>query len=62
MVQLHGSTNHVGQTPEDPADEHQQVHEAERLRELLEEAIENEQYEKAAALRDRLEQLETEEA
>lgn len=62
MVQLHGSTNHVGQTPEDPANEHQQVHEAERLRELLQDAIENEQYEKAAALRDRLEQLETEEA
>lgn len=62
MVQLHGAANHVGQTPDEPADEHQQVHEAERLRELLQEAIDAEQYEKAAALRDRLEQLETENA
>jgi protein arginine kinase activator len=62
MVQLHGAFTHVGQTPDEPADEHLQVHEAERLRELLQEAIDTEQYEKAAALRDRLEQLETENA
>jgi protein arginine kinase activator len=59
---LHGATRHTGQRYDDPAlasDPARAVaHERAKLREALRQAIETEQFETAAELRDRLRSLE----
>jgi len=58
LRRLHGSTEHTGKVPAKLADEIKTSSEIERLKAELAAAIENEQYEKAAELRDRIRELE----
>ena len=59
---LHGATRHTGQQYDDPAQASDPTralaHERARVREALRQAIETEQFETAAELRDRLQALE----
>ncbi len=56
---IHGSTRHVGKVPGRVNGEQQRRRELERLRRELQEAVAREEYERAAALRDRIRALET---
>jgi protein arginine kinase activator len=58
LRRLHGSTEHTGKVPARMADAIKTTNELERLKAELAAAVENEQYEKAAELRDRIRELE----
>lgn len=58
LRRLHGGIEHTGKVPGNLADEIKTSNEIERLKAELAAAIENEQYEKAAELRDRIRDLE----
>lgn len=59
LKNVQGSIRHEGKFPRRSGVELRQKHEAERLRLLLSKAIEEENFEEAAGLRDRIRQLET---
>ncbi len=58
LKRLHGSAQHNGRMPKKVSESIKISREIERLKELLNEAIKNEEYEKAAELRDRIRNLE----
>ena len=58
LRRLHGGSEHTGKVPARLADEIKTTNEIERLKAELASAVENEQYEKAAELRDRIRELE----
>lgn len=57
---LHGNMKHTGKVPKKANNERKTVKEIHSLKSLLEEAIRNEEYEKAAQIRDRIKHLENE--
>jgi protein arginine kinase activator len=57
LEKVHGKARHVGRTPERVRGVQQSRREIERIEAELQEAVSGEQYEKAAALRDRLRKL-----
>jgi len=59
LKRLHGSTRHHGKVPGTIEKERNKSMEIERLREQLDEAIKNEEYEKAAQIRDEIRLLES---
>ncbi|RCX09982.1 protein arginine kinase activator [Anaerobacterium chartisolvens] len=54
---LHGSTGHVGKIPGNASSEIKSTREIEKLKELLNKSIQNEDYEKAAEIRDKIKRL-----
>ena len=63
LERLHGKTNHVGKIPnsfEEIAKEENTQNETEKLKAELDEAVKAQNYEKAAELRDRIKELESE--
>ena len=58
LRRLHGSAEHTGKMPARMADEIKTSNELKRLKAELASAVENEQYEKAAELRDRIREIE----
>ncbi len=56
---LHGNTRHTGKVPAKANTERRTAKEIFSLRTQLEEAVKNEQYEKAARIRDKIRQLES---
>jgi protein arginine kinase activator len=60
LESVHSDTQHVGKSPPHSSAEGRQSFELVRLRNDLREAVENESYEQAAKLRDRIKQLEAE--
>ena len=61
MLKIHGAAKHVGAIPQIEYDQMHSVQHEEQLKQQLAEAIEMEQYELAARLRDELSQLQDEE-
>ena len=61
LVNIHGETDHVGKTPRHGAHDAEQQTQLIRLRREMKEAVASEQYEKAAALRDEIRQIEGDE-
>ncbi len=64
LERIHGKTNHIGKIPnsfEEIAKEENVQSEAEKLKVELDEAVRAQNYEKAAELRDRIKELESEE-
>jgi len=59
LKNMHKGTEHVGKKPEDFERQAEQSRKLQALREDLDRAVEAEEYEKAATLRDQLRQLET---
>jgi len=57
LRRIHGSAEHRGQIIDSPDEEPKQMREDKRLREELRKAIEEENFEEAAVLRDRLREL-----
>jgi protein arginine kinase activator len=60
LESVHSDTQHVGKCPPQASTESRQHHELFRLRSDLRAAVENESYEEAAKLRDRIRELESE--
>lgn len=58
IKRLHGSTTHNGKMPHRVSDSVKVTREIEKLKELLNRAVQDEQYEKAAEIRDRIRGLE----
>lgn len=58
LKRIHGSTQHIGAAPTKSVKEVKRKSEAEELREKLQQAIQREEFEEAAKLRDRLRELE----
>lgn len=58
LKRLHGNCEHTGKTPPGISKELEVSREIERLKELLGKAIQNEEYEKAAEIRDRIKAVE----
>ncbi len=58
LRRLHGNVGHHGKTPEKISKNLKTDVEIDRLKELLSRAVEKEEYEKAAELRDRIKELE----
>jgi len=58
IKRLHGNTEHIGKVPAKVLNRIKASEEVEKLRELLNEAIKREEYEKAAELRDRIKAIE----
>jgi protein arginine kinase activator len=54
---VHGNTNHTGKIPNRAGGRIKELREIEKLKQLLDEAIGNEEYEKAAALRDKIREI-----
>ncbi|HWR61301.1 MAG TPA: UvrB/UvrC motif-containing protein [Clostridia bacterium] len=54
---VHGNIGHTGKIPNRAGGRMKVLREVERLRQQLDEAIRNEEYEKAAALRDRIREI-----
>lgn len=54
---VHGNTGHTGKIPNRAGGKMKVLREVEKLRQQLEEAIRNEEYEKAAALRDKIREI-----
>lgn len=54
---VHGNTGHTGKIPNRAGGRIKVLREIEKLRQQLEEAIKNEEYEKAAAIRDRIREI-----
>jgi protein arginine kinase activator len=59
LQSIHGISTHVGKAPLQADTRRREVAELNRLKRQLDTAIEQEQYEEAAQLRDRIQQLET---
>lgn len=60
LESIHGETQHVGKCPPEVSSSSRMHYELIRLRNSLRDAVDNEQYEQAARLRDRIQELETE--
>jgi protein arginine kinase activator len=60
LESIHGETQHVGKIPKHAPDLSQRQYELIRLRNSLRSAVDSEQYEEAASLRDQIRQLEEE--
>jgi protein arginine kinase activator len=60
LRRIHGSTRHVGKVPSRDGTSFQSVRQLQRLQEDLERAVEREEFERAAELRDRIKELERE--
>ncbi len=58
LEKIHGSTEHLGKIPAKSGEAHQAGRELLELRQELKQAVDREDYEKAAALRDRIRTLE----
>ncbi|MEW6243179.1 MAG: UvrB/UvrC motif-containing protein [Bacillota bacterium] len=58
LKRVHGSVKHVGKVPAKAGAELKISREIERLRNLLQAAVKNEDYERAASLRDQIRELE----
>lgn len=58
LKQLHGNTVHSGKTPAKQSEQIKISNDVDRLKELLNKAIQAEEYEDAAKLRDRIKELE----
>jgi len=60
IKRIHGSTRHVGKSPKevDKADGSKKVPEIQELRRKLQQAVDREEFEEAARLRDRIRELE----
>ncbi len=54
---VHGNTGHTGKIPNRAGGKMKVLREVEKLRQQLDEAIRNEEYEKAAALRDKIREI-----
>ncbi|MEA4849485.1 MAG: UvrB/UvrC motif-containing protein [Clostridiaceae bacterium] len=54
---VHGNTSHTGKIPNRAGGRIKVLREVERLKQLLDEAIRNEEYEKAAAIRDEIREI-----
>lgn len=54
---VHGNTSHTGKIPSRAGSRIKALREVERLKQQLNEAIRNEEYEKAAAIRDRIREI-----
>lgn len=54
---LHGNINHIGKLPNKAGSKLKQIRELERLKQELNAAVSNEEYEKAAILRDKIREL-----
>lgn len=61
IQKIHNSVTHVGKSPSMEADESNKILHLSKLRSSLAEAIENEDYEKAAILRDKIKEIEEKE-
>ncbi len=59
LKRLHGSSQHNGKKPERALKEDRALKEIERLKEQLNKAVEKEEYEKAAEIRDKIKELES---
>jgi len=59
LRRIHGSAEHRGQVAESPMEDLKEFREDKRLRDELQQAIEDEDFEMAAELRDRLKELST---
>ncbi|MCK4428316.1 MAG: UvrB/UvrC motif-containing protein, partial [candidate division Zixibacteria bacterium] len=57
LRKIHGSTKHQGKVPHMPGDVMKPLREERKLQEELKKAIEEEKFEKAAQLRDRIKSL-----
>ncbi|HBH13059.1 MAG: Nucleotide excision repair protein [Clostridiales bacterium 38_11] len=55
---IHGNTNHIGKVPDKSAGEMKIGRELDKLKKYLREAIELEEYEKAAEIRDKIKDME----
>ena len=60
LLNIHGETEHVGKSPQRRAGQSEDRTQLIRLRREMKEAIDNEDYEGASRLRDRIRQIETE--
>lgn len=60
LESIHGETQHVGKCPPAVSAASRNHYELIRLRNTLRDAVDNEKYEEAARLRDRIQELETE--
>ena len=58
LKRLHGNSEHTGKAPARISKSREVSKEIEKLKELLGKAIQNEEYEKAAQLRDRIKEME----
>jgi len=58
LKRLHGNTDHTGKFPARASKNIKRSKEIERLKEMLNRAIQNEEYEKAAEIRDRIKAIE----
>jgi len=58
LEKIHGDTEHLGKIPKSPGDSREVSRELLELRQELRRAIDQEDYEKAAELRDRIQQME----
>ena len=61
LQRIHGKTNHTGKLPRSAGIQAKQRNELDRLREDLAKAIEAQEYEKAAQIRDNIRELEKKE-
>ncbi len=59
LESIHSDTQHVGKCPQNSPDVSQRQHQLIRLRSELKSAIENEEYERAARIRDSIQELES---
>lgn len=59
LKKLHGAVQHTGKVPSKIASQLDCENEIEKLKRMLEEAIRNEEYEKAAQIRDKIRDLES---
>ncbi len=59
LKRVHGNVEHKGKIPGQPADSNKIIREIQSLKTKLEEAILNEEYEKAAVFRDKIRELES---
>jgi len=58
LKRLHGNAQHVGKMPRKLIKDLSTAHEIEKLKEALNKAIQNEEYEKAAEIRDKIREIE----
>jgi len=57
LKRIHGSTRHTGKVPQRSRNKYLLIQEVDRLRAQMREAVENEEFERAAALRDAIRDL-----
>ena len=59
IVKIHGKTSHVGRAPKEYKEKNARVNKIGALKNKLKEAVENQEFEKAAELRDEINRCET---